>query len=120
MAPEDDVQAERRLLIDPCLDNPEEYLGYDPLGQVFALNENPTEKAIGETTIEVFHLARRRLRDLRRERIALVTKIMELMAIPDSTAGSELGALLASMQANEYGHAGVARYVSRRPAEFGL
>lgn len=115
MAPRDDVYAEHTLLIDPCFDDPEDYLGYDPTGQIFSLSDNP----YAETTIEVLHLSRRRLRGFRRETIKMVTGMMKLIAnVP--IAADDLKSLLTNMQASTSQYAGAARYVARHPAEFGV
>jgi uncharacterized protein (TIGR02646 family) len=117
--PSYDIHAEQRLLIDPCLDDPEDYLGYDPTGQIFSLND----KAKGEKTIEVFHLFRRRLSVCRRDIVEAVTGVMKLiakLAIENPGAAKDLNTLLESMQAGEYQYAGAARYVAKHPAEFGV
>ncbi|MBI3301391.1 MAG: hypothetical protein HYZ72_04840 [Deltaproteobacteria bacterium] len=115
MGPADDVYAERTLLIDPCFDNPEDYLGYDPTGQMFSLNDNP----YGVKTIDVLHLSRRRIRVLRRRTIRIVTHVMKLIANHPGAA-SDLRVLLEDMQAGESEYAGIARYVAKHPAEFGI
>jgi hypothetical protein len=77
MAPNgvDALLAEDTLLIDPCNDDPAEYLGFDPTGQVFSINADP----YGAETIRVFNLTRRRLRDRRRERIQELVAIMKFV-----------------------------------------
>ncbi len=118
MDPSGDVHAEDTLLIDPCVDDPEEYLAYDPTGQIFSLKDNP----YGEKTIEVFHLSRRRLKTLRHERMKTVVCVMKFIgkvAIgANAGAAGDLQALLKRMQAGESEHAGFARYVAKHPAEF--
>ena len=112
MKPSDDVYAEHTLLIDPCFDEPEDYLGYDPTGQIFSLSENP----YGNKTIEVLGLKRRRLRDRRLDKIRIVTECVR-------RTGSNPGlrkALLDMFAGAESCHAGVARYVVKRPSEFGV
>jgi len=120
MSPSDDVRAETTLLIDPCSDNPEEYLGYDPTGQIFSVNDNVK----GEKTINVFHLSRKRLRDVRRETMKIVIGIVKLISngtvVAHSSANGELKALLESMQTGKYQYAGVARYIAKHPGEFGV
>ncbi len=115
----DDVHAEHTLLVDPCSDDPEEYLGYDPTGQIFSLNDNPE----GEKTINIFHLFRRRLKVCRRKTVKTVTTVMKLIAkfaIEKPSVAEDLNALLESMQAGESQYAGVTRYVAKHPAEFGI
>ena len=120
MAPDDDVYAEETLLIDPCFDDPEDYLGYDPTGQVFPLDDNP----YGGETIDVFHLQRRRLRVLRRQTIVGVAAVMKIFA-KAMTEGNEnlamdLKSYLASLGAADSQYAGLVRYVAKRAAEFGV
>lgn len=62
MSPEDDIDREHTLLIDPTYDDPAWYLGFDPKGNIFALDENQ----YGDKTIEVFNLKRRSLVRARR------------------------------------------------------
>ena len=120
MDPSDDLHAEHTLVIDPCFDDPDEYLAYDPTGQIFPLKDNP----YGEKTIEVFHLLRRRLKMRRRETMKAVVDVMKVItkvAIgANAGAAADLQAFLERMQAAESEHAGVARYVAKHPAEFGV
>ena len=78
MGPDDDINAEDRLLIDPCNDNPEKYIGYDLTGGVLAIEDNKR----GSTTIRLLNLSRRRLsqdRHLRVQEIALLLKAIALI-----------------------------------------
>lgn len=126
MGREDDIHAEQRLLLDPCLDDPEEYLGYDPTGQIFSLGDPLGESTsdVGSRTIDVLHLKRRQLKTFRREVIVVVTAVVKLVAnvavVANTGAGSDLKALLKTMKADGSGHAGVARYVAEHPAMFGV
>ena len=54
MSPEDDLNRERPLLLDPCRDDPDQYLTYNGLGEVVAVRDKPQ----GLATIAVFHLER--------------------------------------------------------------
>ncbi len=120
MGPANDVHAEHTLLVDPCFDDPEDYLAYDPTGQIFALKKN----WYGEKTIEVFHLYRRRLRELRQGTVITVVRVMKLIgtvAIGTNVGAAEdLQAWLEEFQASDSEHAGVARYVAKHPVEFGV
>ncbi len=120
MEPSDDVYAEHTLLIDPCFDDPENYLGYDPTGQIFSLNDNP----YGERTIDVLHLSRRRLTIPRSEMVQTVRFVLKLIAnvaiAANASAAKDLKAFLENIQAGKSQHAGIARYVARHPAEFGV
>lgn len=72
MSPADDVYKEKTLLIDPTYDDPADYLGFDPSGGIFALEDN----AFGNMTIEVFHLNRRRLKKARRNLIMQIQLVI--------------------------------------------
>ena len=67
MEPGGDLSAEDRLLIDPCEDGPEDYLGYDPDGGIFAIGGAPK----GGTSITVYALGRRRLAARRQKRFGV-------------------------------------------------
>ena len=118
MGPEDELGAEQRLLIDPCRDDPEECLGYDPFGGIFSVND-----PLGSRTIEVFHLQRRRLKDHRQEVIATaicVMRFVERLTVSDADTADQLSELLERITGRQSPHAGAARYVVNRPHEFGL
>lgn len=119
IGPSDDLHVEHTLLIDPCFDDPEDYLGYDPTGQIFSLND-----PYGEKTIDVLHLDRSLLKDLRLVTIKAVTLVVKLissdLATTNPNAAKDLKAHLKEMQAGESEHAGVARYVAKRASEFGV
>lgn len=115
MDPAEDIRSERTLLIDPCSEDPEVYLGYDPKGKVFSLARDPR----GETTIEVFNLSRHGLNELRLQAIRSVIWAMKLIHEGQSAAATaELDAFLAKLQSQGQQYAGVARYVAAHPAEF--
>jgi hypothetical protein len=120
MDPAGDHLAERTLLLDPCRDDPEACLGYDPTGQIFSLNDNQK----GEKSIQVFHLSRRRLRMRRLETMKIVIGVMKLSAKLAAEANSgavdEVSTLLDMMRAADSAHAGMARYIAARPKEFGI
>jgi len=118
MSPDDDIYQEHTLLIDPCYDDPEWYLVYDPHGQIHPLEDNP----YGETTIEVFHLKRRRLRDARRGVIRLTSKILakikKAKSIGNDDAVNDLEDLLQYMLGNDSPYAGAARFVVNNAENF--
>ena len=62
MKPGDDVSMERRLILDPCEDDPERHLGYEWDGQIYFRSKS--EK--GKESIRIFGLKETRLRDKRR------------------------------------------------------
>lgn len=124
MAPTDDHLAEAALLLDPCRDDPEAHIRFDVRGAV-----SPVAKSRrGKSSIDVFHLKRKRLRDQRRERIGAVVQLLlavirplEARLGPADPAVTELRAFLdGTYLADSAPFAGAARWVLRDPASFGL
>lgn len=104
---------EKRLLIDPCLDAPEEHLDFDESGEILAKSEK------GKVTIEVLQLNRRELVNLRgkkaRECQDLVYRLAELD--PKDSWFNEGCFQLASMTASKAAFAAVTRQAFvRHPA----
>ena len=124
MRPKDDIHAESRLLLDPCFDDPEEYLAYDPTGQVFSLNDPDGSNAsdVASKTIEIFHLQRRRLKGARRDTIKAVTRVIRMIAnhIGGINLLAELQGWIDDMQGDRSQYAGLARYVVSHSSEFGV
>lgn len=119
----EDIHAERPLLLDPCLDDPEDYLGYDPKGHVFSLDDPNGTKAddIGSNTIKVLFLDRKRLRVRREETIQFVTGLAKAISnsIAEARALTACQSMLETMQGAGSQHAGLARYIVRHSSEFG-
>lgn len=114
------IKKEYTLLIDPCYDNPEWYLGYNPKGEIFALDDNP----FGDKSIEVYNLKRRRL-VTRRKKIMKSTiralrfiKILRKNKLVNREALGEAREVLLELISDEAEHAGVARYVKNNPDIF--
>ena len=118
--PDDDLSTEHTYLIDPCSENPEDYLGFDATGQIFATGDN----IYGDETIRVFHLDRRRLRDLRSEKVYLTLETIRAMNRAtergDAEAVQDFRRLLDLIQSDTQQFAAVARYVERDPSAFDL
>ena len=112
MEPGDDLSAEERLLIDPCEDDPENYLGYHPNGQIFAIDSAPR----GETSIEVYALRRKRLAKRRRQVWGAAVKLLQTIQRAENAGVNEVAApvreiLEAWKERGE--HAGVVRFVEK-------
>ena len=118
MSPSDDVREEDTLLIDPCLDDPDHYLGYDPTGQLFALQGNP----YGNATINVMNLNRSRLRASRVDAIRAVLGAIRLLLRDDSSASlrSDIQAFLDGLTSAGSEYAGLARHIVALRENFGL
>ena len=119
MSPADRCDDEARLLIDPCSDDPAEYLGYDITGDVLPLDDNSRGKA----TIRVLHLSRRRLRDARRAIVRAALDLLKLISSEITTvaARNDLQTFLDNrFKADECEYAAVVRYVENHPSDFGM
>lgn len=121
MGPADDLKQEKRLLLDPCEDHPEEHLRFGVDGQVLAV----TGSNKGKISIKVYHLGRRRLRDQRRSRLRMVVdllkEIRKLEAEENHAAVQDLNEFVDKWflaASNEY--AAVARAVVADPIAFGV
>jgi hypothetical protein len=121
MSPNDDIGIELTLLIDPCNDPPESYLGFDFRGEIFALDDN----VVGKATIDICHLKRKRLRAARLKVIRATIELMKLMR--DLTAkGNDRAARAMQKWADQHlaadscYYAAAAREVMNHPEAFGL
>lgn len=121
MRPEDDLERERPLLLDPCRDRPEEHLRFTVLGEVAPVGA----EGKGAVSIEVFHLDRRRLRDLRRDRIettlGTLTAIRRHEQAGNAEAVKDFQDLLdRHLLADRNPYAAASRSVVEDPEAFGL
>lgn len=120
MSPRDSITRELNLLIDPCKDNPEQYLTYDIFGQILAIKDNFR----GQATMEVCHLKRRRLTILRKARMQIVICMLRLIRKAESLDIDKSADAKKFIQDNFLGDscdfAGVARVVINDPDAFGV
>lgn len=121
MSHNEDVAQEQILLLDPCNDDPEQYLIYDIYGQIHAREDNLR----GLTTIDICNLKRRRLRDSRREVLNMTADILRLIRKHESNinhlAIDELKAFMGKrLMDDSCRHAGAARAVKNDPDAFGV
>ncbi|MCH8077849.1 MAG: hypothetical protein IIC64_18740, partial [SAR324 cluster bacterium] len=111
---------EKKLLIDPSVDNPEEFLAYKIDGQIYPINDNE----IGKTTIKTFHLYESRLRDQRRNIISITVKFLEFRKSVkkkrDEKSMRAFDEFLNNLKENKSIYAGVVRFVLKQPEDFGL
>ena len=117
MEPEDNLGAEDRLLIDPCEDDPEDYLGYEPNGQIFAIRSAPR----GETSIDVYALRRKRLVEQRREVWDEAVELLRVIQRAEDAGVSEVAASARKtlQRWRKRGkHAGVVRFVEKNREVF--
>ncbi|MBI4683124.1 MAG: hypothetical protein HY757_08510 [Nitrospirae bacterium] len=120
MSHEDNISNESILLIDPCSDNPEDFLAYDVQGQIYAKDGNTR----GSVTIDICHLKRKRLEDARREIIIFVVKLLKLInkykSEGNTSAVRDIKKLLNDQLNDNCSYAGAARYVIEDPVAFGI
>lgn len=118
---EGDIANETTLLLNPCIDNPEQCLRFDVKGQIYGVDLGER----GETTIEVCFLKRL---GLKREREKVIQEITKLLLLANqwerngnSTGANELRTFLKQRAAsNERPYLAVERYVLKYPEEFGV
>lgn len=118
MSPTDDIRNEDRLLIDPCNDSPERYIGYDLRGKILALDDN----LHASTTIRVLNLCRRSLTEARYKRLQeFISFVIALEFVNSTSCRNKLKRrLVASYMANDAPFAAISRYVVQRPKAFGI
>lgn len=120
------------MLLDPCRDDPEQHIRFNPLGDSLPVQASPR----GTVSIRVFHLRRKRLKDQRRIRIErVVARLREIeklrlfvatLADPDASAVGQQFLATAKDNfhqeylANDCDFAATGRWVLRDPASFGL
>ena len=121
LGPLDDPKREKRLLLDPCEDRPEEHLRYTADGQIVAVAGSRR----GETSIEVFFLRRRRLRDQRRRKVREVVDLLKIIRKHEDEGNADAARdfrrfLETWYLADSCEYAGAARAVERDPEAFGV
>ncbi len=121
MDPTQPIDREDHLLLDPCKDHPESVLTFNARGRALSLNNNER----GSASIDIFHLNRRRLRDLRQASVAKVVGFLKFIQEQRVAGNSSLVADLEQFLSKHYlqeqhEHAAVARCVVNDPTAFGL
>jgi uncharacterized protein (TIGR02646 family) len=127
-APAFDLNLEKRLLIDPCQENPEDYITFTTLGKPVAIDGNP--KAI--KTIEVFHLNMAKVNRARQKIIEFYLFVYgELLRAAEASskypdvptfkeAINSFSKKLAEMVSDEAEFAAVSRSIKKRPTAYGI
>jgi uncharacterized protein (TIGR02646 family) len=121
MSPEDDLGAEKPLLLDPCSDDPELSLRYTVEGDIGPV---PGDRR-AEATIQILHLKRRRLRDRRKQHIDLIVLLLKRLRdfeeLGEMATAAELKEdLNRKVFADSSPFAGAARFVRSDPDAFGI
>jgi uncharacterized protein (TIGR02646 family) len=123
MSPSDNLDRELPYLLDPCDDEPSEYLRYGPDGDIHAVS-NYTKGVFGSETIRICHLKRSRLVRARREKIRRMAKLLKVRATaraagyPNIVVAIEV--LLDDELASESPFSGLARAILDDPEAFGV
>ncbi len=125
MSHQADVNQELTLLVDPCNDSPEEYLSYDGLGRIIALDNALKKKSRGQATINVFNLWPRRLRSRRKKRIDRTIDLLKAIRKLESEGKDSNAVVLKDflkkhLLDDRYEDAGVSRAVVNDPDAFGI
>ncbi len=115
------IDDEDHLLFDPCKDRPEEVLAFNVRGRALSLAGDVRGKA----SIDIFHLNRKRLRDLRRAKVAVIIDFLRAIRMQKEGGNAAVAADLERLLdghylRDEHEHAAVARCVVNDPAAFGV
>lgn len=120
MAHSGDIAQEKRLLVDPCWDDPEKHLAYDPTGQIFPWKRSRK----GEATIKTFNLSASELRDARKLVIEMMLDLLNIRQMFVENGEIEevelLDGAINRLTSDARPHAGVCRFVLRNPENFGI
>lgn len=115
-----DVTNERPLLLNPCVDQPEDHIQFDVMGGVQPRNRSQQ----GDSTIQTVFLKRRTLTLLRhaaaKEAVQCMTHLVEARAKDNKLAIAHAEQRIAALKADSHVFAAVARDVERDPAAFGI
>ncbi len=116
--PGDDLEVEKRLLIDPCSDDPEQYLSFEPSGKVRAVKKN----LMGKETIRCMNLSRKRLTKKRKQVIEDTINLCRRCQNENDSAQKEMlrDLIKAFFLRDDWKHAAAARCVVNNPSKFGL
>lgn len=116
-----EVSGEKRLLLDPCHDDPSQHLDYSLDGKILVRDQS----LMGETTKSILRLNRRFIKNERKKVIA--TTIFLLQLIRDLERGGKRGKARSARYklqkfstGDDLHFAGAAKAVERDPTRFGL
>jgi uncharacterized protein (TIGR02646 family) len=115
--PDDPLEAEDPLLLDPCRDQPDQHLMFDAAGRVSSRGGSPK----GDATIRVFGLNhRKRLRDARLAVLADVSELIEEQVAEGTPRDRATRAALAALSRPRHQYSALARAIRGDPAIFGF
>ena len=110
--PSGDTATEGRLLLDPCEDEPEEHLSFTPKGSAIVRHSSPK----AETSIKVYALNRKRLRDARMVKVREVLEHIEGYVRAGNDRERAITATLDVLTGSDKVYAGVVRAIRARPS----
>jgi len=116
LVPGTDLTAEDRLLLDPCLDDPETHLAVDATGRLVALGGSD----MAATTIDVCNLDRRRLTIARRKAVRTALALIDSFHGPAVTLQESIQAVTDTLGHASQPYALAARSIASQPGAFGL
>ena len=112
----EDLEREEPLILDPCLDRPQEYLTFGRNGWAISVDENPKGKA----TISILHLNRKDLRELRKNRIQEVLAVIEYVRARNPRPEEALKELAEIYFKPSSRYSAACQAIWRNPRAFGL
>ena len=117
--PDGDISVEDPLLINPCLDDPSQYLTFNPLGEAIGIGDK------GAMSCDLYHLNERRLVGWRRQRMNESINFMKLKrqieSRPDFSGPMQaLQDMEEALTGDQSKYAAVSRAVIKEPERFGL
>lgn len=125
MAPNDPLDLEKPLLLNPCMDRDcETYFIYDPQGYIQPSGVKPgREYQRADKTIRICHLNRRRLRKQRAREMETVIKAVKALELAVQTGANAqllqlLQGIVQDLTADKRRFAGAARFIDRNPHLF--
>jgi uncharacterized protein (TIGR02646 family) len=116
MGPNDDLELEQRLLLDPTRDDPELHITFDITGTAVALQDSQQ----GAASIGAYHLNRKRLQTERRVRIELALAQVRRLAGKGLSALAALEFVYETLGASRQSYAATVRAIWRDRAAFNL
>ena len=114
LAPGVQALAEKPVLVNPCVDQPEQHFSYSITGGVTGLTER------GEESSKVYNLNRRTLARLRRKTVDAFLSELEVALENSSTVAELSNRFSKTYLADNAKFAGACRYVLADPDAFGL
>jgi hypothetical protein len=116
MGPDDDMELEQRLLLDPTQDDPEVHVTFDITGTAVAVQDSQQ----GAASIDAYHLNRKRLQTERRVRIELALAQVRRLADKGFSSAAALDFVYETLGASRQSYAATVRAIWRDRAAFNL